>query len=242
MTELKSIRHLVILSITAIATSWASSHLAAQSTTPYLTVVLTGTGLGTVSSTPAGIDCGVDCEHLYLDGTIVELVATPSIGSKFTGWGGDLDCTDGVITMTTGVSCTAAFDPCAIPSEVTVSGITVAGTETHQACNTLIVGPSVAITGQATFRAGNEIRFLPLFTVTSGATMDAVLGPPLCVLPGTCVLAGQNICAGCVGETLTVQFLSSTDGTCSGFPTAQFQVTCNGSFTSPGDAQIQSVH
>jgi hypothetical protein len=77
--------------------------------THMLTVTVTGTGGGSVSSTPAGIDCGGDCTETYDYNTPVALTATPATGSTFSGWSGDADCSDGSVTMTADLSCTAAF-------------------------------------------------------------------------------------------------------------------------------------
>lgn len=74
-----------------------------------LSVTKEGRGTGTVTSTPLGIDCGMDCEKLYEDFTPVTMVVTPGSNSKFTGWSGDADCEDGVVTMTNDVNCTATF-------------------------------------------------------------------------------------------------------------------------------------
>jgi YD repeat-containing protein len=74
-----------------------------------LTVNKAGTGDGTVTSSPAGIDCGADCTESYNDGTNVTLTAMPAMGSGFTGWSGDADCSDGVVTMDAAKSCTANF-------------------------------------------------------------------------------------------------------------------------------------
>jgi|HubBroStandDraft_6_1064221.scaffolds.fasta_scaffold17257_2 streptogramin lyase len=53
-----------------------------------LTVGDTGTGTGTVTSNPSGINCGSTCQAGYQSGTTVTLIATPAIGSTFTGWSG----------------------------------------------------------------------------------------------------------------------------------------------------------
>ena len=54
-----------------------------------LTVAKLGNGTGTVaSSNVAGINCGADCSETYGYGTVVTLVATPAVGSTFTGWTG----------------------------------------------------------------------------------------------------------------------------------------------------------
>ncbi|MBI5620472.1 InlB B-repeat-containing protein [Candidatus Gottesmanbacteria bacterium] len=73
-----------------------------------LTVTKTGTGSGVVTSSPVGIDCGLDCSEVYY-GTNVTLTATPSAGSIFTGWSGNADCSDGVVTMNADKTCTATF-------------------------------------------------------------------------------------------------------------------------------------
>jgi hypothetical protein len=75
-----------------------------------LTVTKAGSGTGTVTSVPAGIACGVDCTEVYINGTEVTLTATPDTGSDFTGWSGDVDCLDGIVTMDVAKGCTAAFD------------------------------------------------------------------------------------------------------------------------------------
>ena len=51
-----------------------------------LIVIVNGSGTGTVDSWPAGIDCPGDCSDTYPAGTGVELTATATGGSVFTGW------------------------------------------------------------------------------------------------------------------------------------------------------------
>ncbi|MDO8948838.1 MAG: InlB B-repeat-containing protein [Desulfocapsaceae bacterium] len=74
-----------------------------------LTVNTAGTGTGTVSSSPTGIDCGDDCSVNYDYNTEVTLTAIADAGSGFTGWSGDLDCLDGIVTMDAAKNCTATF-------------------------------------------------------------------------------------------------------------------------------------
>jgi hypothetical protein len=69
------------------------------------------TGSGTVTSSPIGIDCGTDCTERYFAGTVVTLTPTPAGSWAFSAWSGDADCSDGVVTMTAGVSCVATFVP-----------------------------------------------------------------------------------------------------------------------------------
>ena len=94
-----------------------------------LTVTKAGAGTGTVTSAPAGIQCGTDCSETYVEGTIVELTATPDVpNSSFTGWGGDCAGETGntcTLTMDQAKSVTATFgsvDPGTNTLTVTVAG------------------------------------------------------------------------------------------------------------------------
>lgn len=53
-----------------------------------LSVILAGTGQGTVASAPSGIQCGADCTSQFPHGTSVTLSATSAPYSAFTGWEG----------------------------------------------------------------------------------------------------------------------------------------------------------
>lgn len=74
-----------------------------------LRVLKSGSGSGRVTSNPPGINCGNDCVENFPQGTFVTLTATPDTDSSFEGWSGDLDCSDGRVTMTIDRSCTASF-------------------------------------------------------------------------------------------------------------------------------------
>jgi hypothetical protein len=77
--------------------------------TATLRVEKSGRGSGTVTSSPAGISCGSDCSQTYTIGTVVQLTPTPAAGSRFDGWSGNSDCSDGRVTMTGGKTCRARF-------------------------------------------------------------------------------------------------------------------------------------
>jgi len=58
-----------------------------QNATQFYQLSVNVTGSGTVASTPSGISCGNDCAQSYEEGEQVSLVATPSEGFEFVGWG-----------------------------------------------------------------------------------------------------------------------------------------------------------
>jgi YVTN family beta-propeller protein len=72
-----------------------------------LTIVKSGTGIGTVTSTPEGITCGTNCQARFDYGMGVTLNATADGGSYFSGWSGD--CYSGSVTMDTNRTCIATF-------------------------------------------------------------------------------------------------------------------------------------
>lgn len=76
----------------------------------YLVISRIGSGSGTVESNPSGITCGDVCENFFEEGTVVTLTATPAPGAIFTGWSGDDDCADGMVTINSDKYCTAIFD------------------------------------------------------------------------------------------------------------------------------------
>jgi Tol biopolymer transport system component len=77
-----------------------------------LTTQKAGSGSGTVASNPLGIDCGGTCSAAFAFGTEVELRATASPGSTFTGWSGAGCSGTGpcTVTMTGSHTVTGEFD------------------------------------------------------------------------------------------------------------------------------------
>lgn len=77
-----------------------------------LTVVIAGTGTGTVASAPAGIACAPTCSAAFPGGSVVVLTATAGGGSTFTGWSGGGCSGTGMcsVTMNSATSVTATFD------------------------------------------------------------------------------------------------------------------------------------
>ena len=74
-----------------------------------------GSADATIFSTPSGIDCGIapwdpDCSTLFPEGSQVTLRTQVGSTTKFARWEGDPDCGDGVITMTSDITCRAVFE------------------------------------------------------------------------------------------------------------------------------------
>ena len=101
------------VTVSANLSCTATFNLAAA---PTLTAIIvneitaTGTASGRIVSSPAGIDCGSDCVESYPAGSVVTLTPIPAANSKFAGWTGDADCSDGSVTMNAGKTCTARFE------------------------------------------------------------------------------------------------------------------------------------
>ncbi len=87
-------------------------------------VSLFGLGSGRIVSVPAGIDCGSACDASF-DGTAaIQLVAEPFGTSVFSGFGGDVDCFDGLLTPDGDKFCSARFD---LSSNPAILSIGIAG-------------------------------------------------------------------------------------------------------------------
>jgi uncharacterized repeat protein (TIGR01451 family) len=76
---------------------------------PGHTLTVTVTGNGTVTSSPAGIHCPGDCREDYAPATQVTLSPTGATGWTFAGWSGPADCSDGRVTLSANLTCTATF-------------------------------------------------------------------------------------------------------------------------------------
>jgi hypothetical protein len=84
-----------------------------------LSVTFAGSGAGSVSD-GASLNCAASCQHQYVQGTVVTLVAAPADGSTFTGWSGACAGTGNCqVTMTSAKDVTATFDTIPPPPVVT---------------------------------------------------------------------------------------------------------------------------
>ncbi len=101
-------------------------------TTFDLSIVIDGTGSGTVTIDPNGINCTSDCINNFAVNDEVTLIASADAGSTFVGWSGHADCANDPITITAALQCTATFDTTSTTQyelEITISG-TGSGTVT----------------------------------------------------------------------------------------------------------------
>ena len=76
---------------------------------PPNTLAITVNGSGTVVSDVGGISCPGTCIAMFSPGTDVTLTPTPGMNSTFDGWTGDADCSDGMVTLSAAIGCTATF-------------------------------------------------------------------------------------------------------------------------------------
>jgi hypothetical protein len=90
-----------------------------------LTVILAGTGSGSVTSSPAGITCGSDCTESYSAASVVTLTASASVGSSFTGWSGGGCTGTGTCTVTISAATTVTATFTAITHVLSVTKIGV---------------------------------------------------------------------------------------------------------------------
>ena len=75
-----------------------------------LTVNFSGDGTGKVKSNITGINCNQEpCSSEYEASSRVKLIATPNSDSIFERWGGNNDCTDAEVFLTSNVTCIAYF-------------------------------------------------------------------------------------------------------------------------------------
>ncbi len=123
-----------------------------------LTVVVAGTGAGTVTSSPAGINCGPTCSANFNSGTSVTLTAAPGPAAIFAGWSGGGCSGTGACTvaMTASTTTTATFTAVpTYPLTVSLSG-TSTGTVTSSPARI-----SCGSTCSAHFASGTPVTLTP---------------------------------------------------------------------------------
>lgn len=161
-----------------------------------LTLVLTGSGSGTVSSFGQEVNCrfvaGVqsgDCTHIASAGSTLSLVVTSGSQSTFMGWsGGGCSGTGGcVVTFNQAQAVTARFDS---PFSVSVTGTgngsgTVTSLPEGVAC-TIVPGGGVTGSCQAPFPAGTLVTLTAAPSTSGPYAFSGWSGD--CTGPGNCTV------------------------------------------------------
>jgi len=157
-----------------------------------VSVVLAGSGSGTVTSNPVGISCGTQCSATFVGGIAVTLTSAPASSSTFSGWSGACSgsaaCT---LTLAAVESVTATF----VASDFSLS----------------------PASGSLTVQAGSQVNDVIGISPQSGAFNSAiqfsctVMGPapmPTCGVSPSSVTPGANP----ANTTLTVSAPSGNAG------------------------------
>lgn len=129
---------------------------------PAIVVIKEGDGNGTVMSNPVGIDCGPTCIAEFMELSMVELTAVPDAVSTFTGFTGDPDCADGMLTMDTSKTCIATFDFIPLLLNPIYPGV---GSNPN-----IITAEQTTPSGRVAFIWG----FMPGSTIVGGATCNGI--------------------------------------------------------------------
>ncbi|MDP9161493.1 MAG: hypothetical protein M3O09_14835 [Acidobacteriota bacterium] len=144
-----------------------------------LSVVLEGSGSGTVTSNPSGIDCGQSCSASFATGTAVGLTASSASGSQFSGWSTDCAGTGTCnVTLTTSDGfVTATFNTLPPDFSITPASASLTGQRGSQVTDVITIAPQNGSFGSAIQLACTVTGSTPLATcglsptsVTPGAT------------------------------------------------------------------------
>jgi VCBS repeat-containing protein len=148
---------------TPVECSTATVFISIRPSTITVTVTKAGPGSAesTVVSSPAGIDCGAVCSASFDSTGNVFLGALAAEGYVFTGWSGDADCDDGVLSPDADKSCTANFDEAPPPP---VGEVTVTVSKAGDGSGTVTSDPAGIDCGAvctATFGAFGHVELMP---------------------------------------------------------------------------------
>ena len=224
-----------------------------------LDVSTTGTGTGTI--TGPGINCPGDCTETYDDGEVVNLSASPSGGSTFTGWTGDCSGSGPCqVTMSANRNVQAGFDSNSV-SPATINGVVSAPggggplpNATVWVCSNTCASDTTDGLGAYTAQVPAGPTFvqasappsgpqytsasLPSFNTTSGQTVngkDITLGPaPTPIPPGTGIGGGSGSVGGVpIVRPVPFELTHQAEEGC----TVSFEITKNGNVVESGPMQ-----
>jgi len=183
-----------------------------------LYITKAGTGSGTVTSNPTGINCGADCTEPYNSGTVITLTATADANSDFVGWSGNADCSDGQVTMTGDITCTATFN---------IKSFQVTATASGNGSGSISSSPSgisysypTTNTGSANFNYGTNVILTASAAAGSTVTWSTCSG----------TVSGN----GTTTATCTFSSLNGAKTASATFTLNQFQVTATASGNGSG--------
>lgn len=181
-----------------------------------MTVQRLGAGQGRVLSSPAGVDCGSDCGGEFGEGTLVNLWASPAVGSTFEGWGGACSGTWARcrVTMDAAKTVTAQFGASTATYTVTV-------TPTGAGSGTVTSSPAgIDCPGTCTGSFGDGTVVTLTATPGAGSAFSGWSG--VCAGNGECVLRmdadKQATAAFVTALLLTVSRQGSGSGTVTSSP------------------------
>ncbi len=202
-----------------------------------LVLSIAGTGSGTVGKQPD--------QSTYLSGTEVILTATPATGSIFSGWSGDADCGDGMVTMDGPRNCTATFLRAQTTFTLTVVKTLIPASDSGrfimEASGTAGVEAGDGATASATVNAGETVTF----GETAGAGTDLANystayvcdngGPSGSTASGSMTMPASNVT--CIftnvrgGQSLSVSVAGTGAGTVTSNPAGiNCGASCNSVF------------
>jgi YD repeat-containing protein len=204
-------------------------------TFPYLLISKVGLGNGTVMSTPPEIDCGSDCVFLSsAEGTEVTLTQTPDPGSNFVSWGGDPDCTDGMVTMVGTKVCIATYALKANQETLTV-------TKDGSGTGTVISSPPGIDCGSdctENYDVNTEVTLTA--NPDAGFTFNGWSGDPDCS-DGMVTMDASKTCNATFGlQQFTLNVVNLSDGFGSGVITSSpAGISCGGDCSEAYDENTQ---
>jgi hypothetical protein len=134
----------------------------------FLTVTKSGTGQGTVASDVAGISCGATCASSFPNGTMVELTATPAVGSTFTSWSGGV-CSGSVPTCTVMVD-----DMISVTAEFTVDQHTLDVDLTGAGSGTVSSTSGTIVCGTGGAMCSETVNYGTTRTLSASSDADSV--------------------------------------------------------------------
>jgi phospholipase C len=171
--------------VTLSASQQVTADFSAIQNEVVLTVIVAGTGTGTVASTPSGIGCAPTCSASFTPGTSVTLTETAAANSTFAGWsGGGCSGSNSTcnVTLSASQQVTATFN--AIPNAVVLT-VTLAGTGTGTVAS-VPSGIGCAPTCSASFTPGTSLTLTE--TPTANSTFTGWAGGGCSGSGSTCAL------------------------------------------------------